>query len=698
MTYDRSDLEYLIADGAQLEPLEGKMAFRERPDGPGCALDELVSLLAGTKDPGIGIAPASRGCVVVDLDVPEFADAVREVLRSNEVYWTEARSQSGGTHFLVPHPPAPPVKEGKVKINGQHVGDFRHTTGVVRIEDWDTWMQQPLTPQPGAAMAVKELGGRAKSAEIEVTDTGSTTWTREYEPDVGDLLVPHQTIGDTDRENTLYSGIANQPLLAEHYAQEARARGLEERNIQKSGQSAVEDGRAQGNHLLRNPNASARFNPTIRATILAQCPIPYRYAEDGWYRWRAGEGWEKAEVHEVRDAYRSWFFELLRYPQRHLTHEPAKYIKMHGLDKWKMMVDALQDERRLIHNKDPWTLGLPGNQKLCLTPTGYTVEPASANDGLTKRLPTTPKEGTPRRLLQVLQGAGLSDEHVTWVRAFMKYMLTGKITHQFFIFAYGPAGTGKSTFAKACLSLAGDYAVSILADNFTKAKRGAHSTWLYTAAQARLMVIEEHRPGEFDPTLKSLVSGDQISARPLYKDEQIITPTCKVIVTGNQAPRWPPGDGMRRRVGILPFDKKPDEVDERIDDAIREELGEVLHWVLTSDLAALHHLPESMREAVELYEEDFDHVGRTVMRMFEPHGREQLWIENVTRMVNEELESKHTERHVRDSMKRMGFEIRRTQRAGGVNAYNVFAKRRPPPEDNTAPGMSLDPVTMQNGS
>ena len=671
MTYDRTDLEYLLADGAKLEPLDGKVAFRERPEGPGATLDELTSGLAGAKDPAVGIVPASRGCVVVDLDVPEAAEFVRGILSNYDVYWTEAKSQSGGTHFLIPHPPAPPVREGKVKgPNGEAIGDFRHTTGIVRIADWDAWTQPALTVQPKAPQALQALGGRAKEAPIEVSDRPATTWTREYEPDVADLLTPAVSIGESDRENTLYKACANQPLLAEYYAQEARERDLEERNIAKSGRKGARDGRAQGNHLLRNP--WNRFNPAIRATILAQCPIPYRYAEDGWYRWRSGQGWERAEAYQVRDAYRSWFFELMDYKK--LTDDPSKYIKMHGLDNWKQMVTALQDERRLIHNEDPWTLGLPGNRKLCVTPTGYAVHDATAFDGLTKQLPVVPEAGEPTRLLQVLQGAGLSDEHVAWTRAFMKYMLTGTVTHQFFIFAYGPAGTGKSTFAKACLSLAGDYGTSILADNFTNARRGAHPTWLITAAQARLMVIEEHRPGEFSPTLKSLVSGDQLSARRLYQDEQTITPTCKVIVTGNQAPRWPPGDGMRRRVGILPFDQKPDRVDERIDDAIREELGEVLHWALTADLSMLHHLPENMREAAELYEEDFDHVGRTVMRRLEPSD-EELLVEDVTTQINLELESRHTERHVRESLRRMGFKTRRTQRQG-VNVYKVKAQWR----------------------
>lgn len=133
------------------------------------------------------------------------------------------------------------------------------------------------------------------------------------------------------------------------------------------------------------------------------------------------------------------------------------------------------------------------------------------------------------------------------------YILSGASHLRFLPWAYGPKGTGKSTFAELLQTTLGKMAHAIdpkkLQDDSSRERLGA-DLWnrrLAVCAEAGSQRIEAE-------ILKTLSGGDSLSVRFLYQESFDATPRHVLLMVANDAPRLDAyDDALKDRVVALPF-------------------------------------------------------------------------------------------------------------------------------------------------
>ena len=574
-------VEKLLNRGAHLVPLAGKT-----PCG-GSWLEPWQVNMAPEGCDGWGVVPASLGMLVIDVDEESYAHAIGHLPPSSYA----AISSGKGWHIWVKWP-ARWGDQPNRRLHGVE-GDLRHGSGYVKL-----WHPDDVLTALTAVMVDEDV----RDTVADLAPTIEPDEDNSADGDIWDRL---------GRNNALNKLIFSEPNRADEFAEEARKRGLSESEIRKTVYSAKKAGRKAGNHLLRN--AAWDFDPCSEGSWVVQCPLSVRYIGDlgKWYQ-LGSNGWEPITEHHVQGALMKWAWDLAeagklgdkRSGLRWLTIARARAI-VQGL-RTRESVYTVSSEM----DPDPNAVGLPNGETLNLR-TGERTR--SSTTHIVRKLGCIPEPDEPKRWLAFLNFAIPDPETREWIRAFMLYSLSGHTTASIFTFLYGAPGSGKSTIARALLEIAGQYGVSINADNLTEGQR--HPTWLMALATARTAIVEEIRPGRWSPALKAVISGDRISARRMRQDETEITPTAKVLITGNQEPSMPAGDGLARRMALINMDEAPDEPDYGLHDAISVESGQILTWVLGGTWLTETRLPTAIARARLEYVEDSDPIAGAVKQM-----------------------------------------------------------------------------------
>ena len=156
---------------------------------------------------------------------------------------------------------------------------------------------------------------------------------------------------------------------------------------------------------------------------------------------------------------------------------------------------------------------------------------------------------------QVFEG---DQELISWLKRWCGYLLTGSTEEHLLVFCYGNGANGKSVFAETLTHILGDYARAISAETLTDSKRsaGSASPDIADLIGVRLALSSET---EIDKPLaeslvKSLVSGDSMTARKLYSQPIQFIPQFKLMILGNHKPTIKGDDhGIWRRIRLVPF-------------------------------------------------------------------------------------------------------------------------------------------------
>lgn len=181
---------------------------------------------------------------------------------------------------------------------------------------------------------------------------------------------------------------------------------------------------------------------------------------------------------------------------------------------------------------------------------------------------------------------------------------------QKFGFLYGRPGSGKSVFLDLLVALVGgeNHTAVMLSDTVKDSKR--------SHLQGKLL----HTNGDLDPkvtipvgTLKSLTSGDIISARVLYGDTFNMRPTTTLWIASNSLPTVADFKAIKRRVALIEFAKEIPAVrqDKQLIEKLRAELSGILNKALEAFSAVLTQNgvftePENTRQLFELWNESAD--------------------------------------------------------------------------------------------
>ena len=221
---------------------------------------------------------------------------------------------------------------------------------------------------------------------------------------------------------------------------------------------------------------------------------------------------------------------------------------------------------------------------------------------------------------QVFEG---DNELIDWIQRWCGYLLTGSTVEHIFLFCYGLGSNGKNVFSGVLLDILGDYARAIATETVAESKRQAGSATpdLVDLIGARLAISSETEDNVAlsESLIKSVVSGDTMTARGLYCAPVQFTPQFKLMMLGNHKPIIRgTDDGIWRRIRLVPFNKTftSSERDPFLAEKLRKENPHILAWMLEGCLEwqkrGLQDTPKKIVQSTNEYKVEQDLIGTWV--------------------------------------------------------------------------------------
>ena len=237
-----------------------------------------------------------------------------------------------------------------------------------------------------------------------------------------------------------------------------------------------------------------------------------------------------------------------------------------------------------VWDTDPWLLGVPGGVVNLKTGETFAPEPSLyiSRQTLVAPAPKGSRSELWERFLD--EATGRDGDTKEFLQRLCGYLLTGEVNEEILAFLYGPGGTGKGVFIKTVVNLLGDYAVAVPIEVFTAASRINLEYYRATMAGARLVAASEtEQAASWAASAIKEMTGNEnpLSARHPYGRPFTFRPGFKIIIIGNHAPRLSArSEDMERRLRVVPFDHKPERVDEHLKLRLRPEYPRILRWMI----------------------------------------------------------------------------------------------------------------------
>jgi putative DNA primase/helicase len=320
-------------------------------------------------------------------------------------------------------------------------------------------------------------------------------------------------------------------------------------------------------------------------------------------------------------------------------------------------------------DRDPWKLGTPAGIVDLKTGSLLPPDPKAMISRITA---VAPQPGAPERWLRFLDEAtGADAEVIRFLQRLCGYCLTGSVAEHILAFVYGPGGNGKGVFLNVVSRVLKDYAQAADIRTFTVGKHDRHPTELAALHRARFVAASEtEQTAEWaEARIKQLTGGDTIRARFMRCDEFEFRPEFKLVIVGNHRPRLRDvGDAIRRRLRIVPFERKPATVNPFLEDELfRAEGGRILQWMVDGCLewqADGLPVPPAIAAATNDYLDAQDVLGEWITtacdldrRYFEPSAKLfRSWAD----YCKANGDDAGTQVRFADALKRRGFDKRAT--------------------------------------
>ena len=304
--------------------------------------------------------------------------------------------------------------------------------------------------------------------------------------------------------------------------------------------------------------------------------LRYDHSADRWYQW-SGNLWRP-------DKTKSTFAELREYIDKLVAPDNRSartHSFVHGYEKL-----AQTDQRIAVvatdWNHDHFLLGTP--QGTVDLRTGE-LRPADPDDLINKTVAVLPISTVdcPLWLAFLDEATGGDSNMIAFLKRLCGYALTGDTREQILAYVYGPGGNGKSVFINTIAGILNDYATTAAMETFTVSRFDRHPTELAMLHGARLVTAsetEEERKWAAS-RIKQLTGGDPVTAHFMRQDNFTYRPQFKLVIVGNHAPQLGQvDDAIRRRFLIVPFTRKPREIDLKLEEKMRAEWPCILRWMI----------------------------------------------------------------------------------------------------------------------
>ncbi len=198
------------------------------------------------------------------------------------------------------------------------------------------------------------------------------------------------------------------------------------------------------------------------------------------------------------------------------------------------------------------------------------------------------------------------------------YWLTGDVSEEKMVFAFGVGANGKSVFVNTLFTLLGDYAANAPMDTFMETRGDRHPTDLAGLRGSRFVGATETEQGRRwnESKIKEITGGDRVSARFMRQDFFTYLPQFKLVIAGNHKPAIRNIDeAMRRRLHLIPFTitVPPEKRDKQLQTKLLAEANGIFSWGVEGCLAWQREglrQPQSVLDATDEYFEAEDALGR----------------------------------------------------------------------------------------
>lgn len=198
------------------------------------------------------------------------------------------------------------------------------------------------------------------------------------------------------------------------------------------------------------------------------------------------------------------------------------------------------------------------------------------------------------------------------------YSLTGYVDKDTLFFNHGKGANGKSTFTSALKMLGGELMTTIAIEALLTKQSDNNFDYKKAMLEGKRIVVTDEIPESRllnDSAIKSLVGGDEITARRPYEKPYTFEPTHKLWLVGNHKPEIKGVDyGIWRRIHLVPWavtipEEKRRPRHEVLAD-LRAELPGILNWAIRGYLDMLDggglRPPAQVQEATKEYQQDSD--------------------------------------------------------------------------------------------
>jgi len=210
------------------------------------------------------------------------------------------------------------------------------------------------------------------------------------------------------------------------------------------------------------------------------------------------------------------------------------------------------------------------------------------------------------------------EDLIAYVQRVVGYSLTGDTSEHKLFFLYGTGANGKSTFLETIRAILGDYARNASFETFLARRGSGPRNDLARLKGSRIVTAQEAGADRklAEDVVKSIVGGDTITTRYLYKEHFEYVPQFKLFLAANHKPTVSGTDhAIWRRIQVIPFTVRipPDEQDKHLVQTLREESPGILTWAVKGcmrwrELGELRE-PKAVTDATGEYRTEMDLFG-----------------------------------------------------------------------------------------
>jgi len=384
----------------------------------------------------------------------------------------------------------------------------------------------------------------------------------------------------------------------------------------------------------------SHFGDALLWTTLVRGQKLYDHLAQAWRTYRLGV-WEKDDTEQTKIEASRQIAELYEGFAATIRQEMAAQPAPEGTkDPRQKLLSNIEARKRLVHSHGYLSSVLEFAQALLATKaTEFDRKPHllcvlngvvdfedgsfrehRPSDMLTTRSEVffSPEATCPKWTAFLDYAMSSDGEMIAYLARAVGYSLTGYVDKDVLFFNYGKGANGKSTYTSILKLLMGHLMTTISIDALLARRSDNNFDYNKAMLEGKRIVVTDEIPESRllnEANVKSLIGGDEITARRPYEKPYTFEPTHKLWLIGNHKPEIKGVDyGIWRRIHLIPWTNTIPEDKRRprheILAELRAELPGILNWAIRGYLNMVEggglQPPQQVVEATREYRRGSD--------------------------------------------------------------------------------------------